>query len=118
LGQFGENKTKAIAAYRQFVIKGKGVPDPKGQVRHQMFLGNEAFITEHQQAAEKPVNKCELSKAHKRSITLTLSDYQRGYSQRNEAMANAYLSGAYTIAEIGQHFKVHYYDCQSGSKKI
>jgi DNA-binding MarR family transcriptional regulator len=28
--------------------------------------------------------------------------------QRNEAMARAYLSGAYTMAEIGGHFKVHY----------
>ena len=50
----------------------------------------------------------EVSKAHKRSLALTLSDYQRRYSQRDEAMAKAYLSGAYTMAEIGRHFKVHY----------
>jgi len=64
LGQFGENRAKAIAAYRQFVMAGKGLPDPKEQVKHQMFLGNDVFITEHQQAIEKPEKLCEVSKAH------------------------------------------------------
>lgn len=117
LGQFGENRAKAIAAYRQFVMAGKGLPDPKEQVRHQMFLGNDVFIAEHQQATEKPEKLCEVSKAHKRSVALTLSDYQRGYSQRDEAMAKAYLSGAYTMAEIGQHFKVHYMTVSRAVKK-
>jgi hypothetical protein len=73
LSQFGKDRT---TAYRQFVIEGKGLPDPKAQVSHQMFLGNDAFIAEHQQAS---------------------SDYQRRYSQRDEAMAKAYISGVYTM---------------------
>jgi putative transposase len=44
LGQFGENRVQAIDAYRQFVMAGKGLPDPKEQVRHQMFFGNDVFI--------------------------------------------------------------------------
>lgn len=117
LGQFGENRAKAIEAYRQFVMAGKGLPDPKEQVRHQMILGNDVFIAEYQQAIEKPEKLCEVSKAHKRSVALTLSDYQRGYLQRDEAMAKAYLSGAYTMAEIGQHFKVHYMTVSRAVKK-
>jgi len=34
--------------------------------------------------------------------------YQQCAQSRNEAMARAYLSGAYTMAEIGDHFGVHY----------
>jgi putative transposase len=117
LGQFGENRAKAIEAYRKFVVAGKGLPDPKEQVRHQMILGNDVFIAEYQQAIEKPEKLCEVSKAHKRSVALTLSDYQRGYLQRDEAMAKAYLSGAYTMAEIGQHFKVHYMTVSRAVKK-
>ena len=117
LSQFGKDRTKAIVAYRQFVMEGRGLPDPKGQVRHQMFLGNDAFITEHQQATEKPEKLREVSKAHKRSVALTLSDYQRTYLQRDEAMAKAYLSRVYTMAEIGQHFKVHYMTVSRAVKK-
>ena len=108
LSQFGNDRTQAISAYEQFVMEGKGLPDPKEQIKHQMFLGNDTFITEHRQTIGKPETLREVSKAHKRSVALTLSDYQRRYTQKNEAMAKAYLSGAYTMAEIGKHFKVHY----------
>ena len=39
---------------------------------------------------------------------MPLTEYQQRYSQRQEAMARAYLSGAYTMAEIGEYFGVHY----------
>ncbi|NOR70789.1 MAG: hypothetical protein GQ532_14025 [Methylomarinum sp.] len=82
-----------------------------------MFLGSEVFVGEHRQTAEKPEKLRELSKAHKRSVALTLSGYQERYSQRNEAMASAYLSGAYTVAEIGRYFKVHYMTVSRAVKK-
>jgi REP element-mobilizing transposase RayT len=108
LSQFGTDRKQATLAYRQFVMEGKGLPDPKEQIKHQMFLGNDRFIDEHRRSIEKPEKLREVSKAHKRSIALSLADYQKKYLQRNEAMARAYLSGAYTMAEIGGHFKVHY----------
>jgi len=37
-----------------------------------------------------------------------LIEFQRQYDERNEGMARAYLTGAYTMAEIGEHFGVHY----------
>lgn len=37
-----------------------------------------------------------------------MTDYQKLYGERNEAMARAYLSGVYTMAEIGAHFGIHY----------
>ena len=108
LSQFGTDRKQATSAYRRFVMEGKGLPDPKEQIKHQMFLGNNRFIDEYRQTIEKPEKLREVSKAHKRSIALSLTDYQKKYLQRNEAMARAYLSGAYTMAEIGEHFKVHY----------
>jgi len=38
-------------------------------------------------------------------VALTLSCYQEIYPLRHEAMARAYLSGAYTMAEIGRVLK-------------
>ncbi len=117
LSQFGTDRTKAIAAFRQFVLQGNGLADPKGQVKNQMFLGSDSFIAEYRQTIEKPEKLSELSKAHKKSLALSLSDYQSRYSQRDEAMANAYLSGAYTMAEIARHFNVHYMTVSRALKK-
>jgi REP element-mobilizing transposase RayT len=117
LSQFGHDRTQAIAAYRQFVMAGKGLPDPKVQVKHQMFLGNDAFIAAHQQAIEKPETLREVSKAHKRAVALSLSEYQSRYPQKDEAMVKAYLSGAYTMAEIGRHFNIHYMTVSRAVKK-
>ena len=118
LSQFGQSRTKAITAYKKFVMEGKGLPDPKEKVKHQMFLGNDEFITKYQQTVEKPEKLREVSKAHKRAIALSLIDYQNRYAQRNEAMARAYLSGAYTMGEIGLHFKVHYMTVSRAVKKF
>ncbi|GAW96960.1 hypothetical protein MTCD1_02583 [Colwellia marinimaniae] len=44
-----------------------------------------------------------------RSITpLTLVEYQKCSSTRNEAIITAYKSGGYTMKQIGNHFNVHY----------
>jgi hypothetical protein len=118
LSQFGTERTIAITAFRQFVLQGKGLPDPKAQVKHQLFLGSDSFIAEYRQVMEKPEKLSEFSKAQKKSVALPLSEYQNHYPQRDEAMANAYLSGAYTMAEIARHFKVHYMTVSRALKKV
>ena len=50
----------------------------------------------------------ELSKAHRRSLALTLDQYQQSFTDRNQAMAQAYKSGAYTMGQIADFFDVHY----------
>jgi len=45
---------------------------------------------------------------HRKALAPSLLEFQRCYDERNEAMARAYVSGAYTMAEIGKHFGVHY----------
>ncbi len=108
LSQFGQNRTPAISACRRFIMAGKGLSDPSKQVKHQMFLGRDQFIDDCRQTIARPEKLCEVSKAHRKSITSPLSDYRKSYPQRDEAIAQAYLSGAYTMAEIGQYFKIHY----------
>ncbi len=85
MSQFGQNRAQAISAYRQFVMESKGLVDPKDQ----MFLGDDQFIDDHRQITDKPEKLRKESKAHKKSIALTLFDYQKTYTDRNEAMAKA-----------------------------
>ena len=103
---------------RPSILQSKGLPDPKDHVKNQLFLASDNFISLHRQDVDQSEKLSAVSKAHKRSIALPLSDYQSHYSSRDEAMARAYLSGAYTMAEIARHFNVHYMTVSRALKKI
>ncbi len=107
LGQFASQRKRAIQAYRRFVREGQGLPRPWDQVQHQLLLGDEAFVEQYKYQ-KHPEDLREVSKAQRRSMALSLNEYQHGSRSRKEAMTQAYLSGAYTMAEIGDHFGVHY----------
>ncbi len=103
----GLARWRAVAAYRQFVMAGLGSPSPLDRVRHQVLLGDDAFVAKHQHEPRNDPLR-EVSKAHRRSVAFDLTPYQERYPARAQEMAQAYLSGAYTMAEIGRHFGVHY----------
>ena len=110
LGQFagerGADRSEAIQAYRDFVMAGKGLPSPMLDLRHQLLLGDDAFVDFHKAALiGTPLR--EASKAQRRAVALTLPQYRLRHADRNAAMAHAYLSGAYTMAMVAEHFGVH-----------
>jgi REP element-mobilizing transposase RayT len=105
--QFGTQRTNARRAFRQFVMQGRGMPSPLLEARHQLLLGDDNFIAQHQSETKMEELK-EISTAHRRSLALPLSEYQKKYSDRNEALARAYKSGGYTMAQIAEYFSVHY----------
>jgi REP element-mobilizing transposase RayT len=107
LSQFAKYRKTAIKRYQQFILEGKSLSSPLNNVRHQLLLGDDSFVNQYL-GEKKPEELRELSRAHRRSLAQPLSEYQKLYGERNEAMARAYLSGAYTMAEIGEHFGVHY----------
>ena len=106
LSQFGSERGPAMAAYREFVLAGVSKPSPLEQVRHQTLLGDDAFLAQHKTDAGADHLR-EVSKAHRRGVALDLAAYRVHYPERAEAMARAYLSGAYTMAEIADFFGVH-----------
>jgi DNA-directed RNA polymerase specialized sigma24 family protein len=70
-------------------------------------LGDDEFIAKHQaQGADDKLS--EISQAHRRAMARPLADYAAQYPDRNTAMAKAYGSGAYSMAEIAAFFGVHY----------
>lgn len=106
LAQFGTTKEEAIVRYAQFVSDGVGVSSPWEGLQHHVFLGDEGFVAQfcNEQSLEL---LSEVSKAQRRALASPLHEYKECYA-RNEAMARAYLSGAYTMKEIGGYFGVHY----------
>ena len=99
-------RSAAIHAYREFVMAGKGLPSPMLDLRHQLLLGDDAFVELHKVAVSGAPLR-EVSKAQRRAVAMTLPQYQLRHTDRDEAMAHAYLSGAYTMAMIAEHFGVH-----------
>ncbi len=116
LNQFGTIRQDAIRAYRTFVMAGHGLPSPLTQIRHQLLLGDDAFVERHQHAV-LPETLREISKAHRRAVALPLEAYRFQTPHADAAMANAYQSGAYTMAQIAQHFGVHYMTVSRAVKK-
>ena len=106
LAQFGPNRKAATEAYRAFVMQGRSLPGPLSRIRHQLLLGDDAFVERYKED-KRPEELRELSKAHRRSLALSLADYRSRHRSRDEAMAHAYRSGAYTMGEIGRYFGVH-----------
>lgn len=107
LSQFADEGSAAIHAYREFVAAGRGLPSPLRHTRHQLVLGDADF--EKQCAAGGAlIDKTETARTQKKGVALTLLEYGSGCSDPREAMARAYLSGAYTMLEVAQHFSVHY----------
>jgi len=117
LGQFGTRRASARERYREFVMAGRDLPSPMLETRHQLLLGDQAFVEGHRKACP-PEDLLEVSKAHRRSIAWSLDEYQERYPQRDQAMTQAYLSGAYTMAEIGRHFAVHYMTVSRAVRKF
>jgi putative transposase len=107
LGQFGAQRNAARLAYESFVLQGIGLSSPLEATKHQLLLGDEQFIERHQGDA-KSRDLREMSMAHRRSLALSLESYAAQSNHRNQAMALAYQSGAYTMQQIAEHFGVHY----------
>ncbi len=50
----------------------------------------------------------EIPSSQRRPAPQPLSYYDKQYHHRDQAIAQAYASGGYTLKEIGQHFGLHY----------
>jgi len=108
LGQFGEERSRARGGYAAFVREGVGRPSVWEGLRHQVFLGSEAFVKRHCASSRPPERLREVPRAQRRALAKPLGDFARRYPDRREAMARAFQTGVYSMQEIADHFGVHY----------
>jgi len=106
LSQFGNDRTMATSAYRNFIQAGKNQPSPWEQLKNQIYLGSDEFITNVLQYIDQPQKLRQIPRLQKSQPPLSLDYYSEKYADRNHAMSEAYLSGHYSQADIGQHFSV------------
>ena len=107
LSLFAKQRKQAREKYSQFIMQGKGLVSPLDATRHQLILGDDSFVDQFRQE-NGTESLPEHSKAQKRVMTISLPEYANRYDSRNEAMARAYNTGAFTMREIAEYFGVHY----------
>ncbi|MBJ7309983.1 transposase [Rugamonas sp. CCM 8940] len=107
LNQFAASRHEAIPAYEKFVMAGHSLPSPLSNTTHQVFLGDDSFIAQHRQPPQADLVRA-VSKVQRRSLALPLDEYEKIYANRDEAMARAYYSTAFTMQQIGKQFGVSY----------
>lgn len=105
LGHFGNRRASAVASYRKFVVDGLGKCSPLVETRHQILLGDDDFVSEHQHLQWSDA-LVETVRTERAAVALSLSEYSKHYPDRNEAMARAYLSTAFTMPNIAAAFGV------------
>ena len=105
LSRFGNGHAEAMSAYQAFVLQGLDKTSPLTAIRHQVLLGNDTFVAAHQQL-QRSEEAVEVVKTERRAVALPLAEYQARYGDRDEAMARAYLSNAFTMPQIARAFKV------------
>ncbi len=108
LSNFGKQKKRTQEAYRLFVQEGKGQPSPWESLKNQIYLGSDQFVEEVQCKMSPEQSLQDIPKLQKQAPPKPLDHYQVKFTDKKIAMANAYLSGHYTLQEVGKHFGVSY----------
>jgi putative transposase len=105
---FSKQKNKAMELYKQFVSEGKSKTSPWQQLKNQIFLGDEDFVTKHIKLIDGDKNLSEIPSSQKRVLPKLLVEYEAMHARRNGAIFAAHTSGGYSMKEIGEHFGLHY----------
>ena len=99
LARFGNDQVEAREAYQQFVLAGIGGKSPLAAVSNNLILGDEDFqasiVGQHIEG-----NPFEINRIQRRAVTQPLKEYFAAYRNPKEAMARAYFSLGYSMAEI------------------
>ena len=96
--------------------EGIGLPSVWEDLRGQVYLGDEKFVTkmsamgeQSSQGARTGRSRLEIPHAQRRPMPLPLQGYIEQYpNNRNAAIQAAFATGSYTMAQLAEHFGLHY----------
>ena len=112
------DREKAQRRYVNHVREGVGLPSVWEVLTGQIYLGDEKFIDKMSLlAAQSPTgrgtsmsgSRREIPNIQRRPQPMALEAFERQHpNNRNAAIQAAFATGAYTMAQLAQHFQLHY----------
>jgi putative transposase len=118
LSHFSLQRKRAISKYIDFVREGIELPAVWGNLSQQIFLGGEKFINKHQKLIAKKESLDDIPALQKRAAPRAISYYQKKHKNEKQAIYQIYLSGGYTLKEIGDYYGKHYTTISRIIKKL
>lgn len=107
LSQFGKRRPEARRRYRQFVSEGIRKESIWKQLRQQVYLGDETFVVRMQENVKVQGDEVSVPRIQRRRPAPPLKVIANQHRDRNEAIAAAYETGAYSYREIAAYFDLH-----------
>jgi putative transposase len=108
LSHFSLQLKRARTNYINLVREVIGLEPIWHNQRHQIYLGNEQFITKHQKMLNDKASLDVIPMLQKRAVTKPIGNYQEQCKDKKKAIYRAYLSGGYTLKQISDHYGKHY----------
>jgi REP element-mobilizing transposase RayT len=118
LAEFSENRDVAQQRYCDFIAEGLGRQSPWQNLKNQIYLGDDDFVCDMLRKLAPEQSLVDIPKDQKQVPAKPLAYFAERYNSRNESMAYAYLSGHYTLAQVGKHFGVSYATVSRAVKQL
>jgi REP element-mobilizing transposase RayT len=104
LSRFSGYRSKASMHYRQFVAAGKNIPAPWDKLKNEIYLGSDQFVEDALQYVDRDEVLKDIPRLHTLAPRKPLEYYLAAYADTDLAMIHAYLSGHYTLDQVGDFF--------------
>lgn len=108
LSVFGDCKHSSMTLYQKFVSDAYLDSSPWDDLRQQIYLGSEQFVSTMQSKINSSQDFSEFPSLHYTPVISPLTHYEKQSSSRNEALKLSYASGGYSMKELGDYFGLHY----------
>ena len=108
LSSFSKRKGQAVTLYKAFVAEGQGQASPWLQLRSQVYLGDDEFMAQMNAMIDADKELAEIPSSQRWPMPKVLSVYEKNARSRKGAIVAAYLSGDYSLKEVGDYFGLHY----------
>ena len=110
------DREKAQQRYVEHVREGIGLSSVWEDLSGQVYLGDEKFVNKMSAMAEQSPqgaragrSRLEIPHAQRKPVPLPLAAYvQQHPNNRNAAIQGAFATGSYTMAQLAEHFGLHY----------
>ena len=109
LEQFGQKRSVARRRYKSFVDEGVGRESLWSELNHQIYLGDDRFVTRAQAKLDDGKTlDVNIPRGQRRGPAPALKVIAARHKDRNRAMVEAYEMGEYSYQRIGKYFGVHF----------